>query len=82
MPTMYNIKEAIIMIQDKQLLDEFHSLPPEKQAEVIDFIGYLKSKIQSQPQKDKTRGSYGSLKGTFKMSDDFDEPLEDFNEYM
>jgi prevent-host-death family protein len=25
---------------------------------------------------------YGSAKGLIKMSDDFDEPLEDFREYM
>ncbi len=29
------------------------------------------------------RGSgFGSMKGLIKMSDDFDEPLEDFAEYM
>nr|VFJ74320.1 MAG: Antitoxin component of toxin-antitoxin stability system, DNA-binding transcriptional repressor [Candidatus Kentron sp. FW] len=25
---------------------------------------------------------FGSVKGLFEMSDDFDEPLEDFGEYM
>jgi hypothetical protein len=68
------------MIQDNQLLEEFHSLPPEKQAEVIDFIGYLKSKTEKVSVKQ--RKAYGSLKGTFTMSKDFDEPLEDFEEYM
>lgn len=68
------------MIQDNQLLEEFHSLPPEKQAEVIDFIGYLKSKTEK--VRVKQRKAYGSLKGTFTMSKDFDEPLEDFSEYM
>lgn len=28
------------------------------------------------------RGLIGSAKGWFKMADDFDEPLEDFREYM
>lgn len=32
------------MMQDKQLLDEFHALPSDKQAEVIDFIQRLKAK--------------------------------------
>lgn len=31
-------------------------------------------------QKRKRR--FGSAKGLIKMSDDFDEPLEDFREYM
>ena len=30
----------------------------------------------------KKKRMFGSAKGTFQMSDDFDEPLEDFKEYM
>ncbi|MEH2434945.1 MAG: type II toxin-antitoxin system prevent-host-death family antitoxin [Nostoc sp.] len=30
----------------------------------------------------KHRPKYGSAKGLVTMSDDFDEPLEDFKEYM
>ncbi len=30
----------------------------------------------------KKKRVFGSAKGTFQMSDDFDEPLEDFKEYM
>lgn len=70
------------MMQDQQLLDKFHSLPSDKQAEVIDFIGYLKSKLNQPVNQTASRGSYGSLKGTFQMSDDFDAPLEDFKDYM
>jgi antitoxin (DNA-binding transcriptional repressor) of toxin-antitoxin stability system len=33
------------------------------------------------PKKKKLRGALGSLKG-WKMSDDFNEPLEDMKEYM
>lgn len=32
------------MMQDKQFLDDFHALPADKQAEVIDFIQRLKAK--------------------------------------
>lgn len=28
------------------------------------------------------KSGFGSLRGTFKMSPDFNEPLEDFKEYM
>lgn len=69
------------MIQDNQLLDDFHSLPPEKQVEVIDFIGYLKSKTTVNSDN-KSRNAYGSLKGTFSVSEDFDDPLEDFADYI
>lgn len=70
------------MIQDKQLLAEFHALPPEKQAEVIDFIGYLRHKQSSSPPTPRTRNAYGSLRGTFHMAEDFDAPLDDFRPYM
>ncbi|HKQ04117.1 MAG TPA: DUF2281 domain-containing protein [Blastocatellia bacterium] len=30
----------------------------------------------------KSRPQFGSAKGLITMSDDFDEPLEDFKEYM
>ena len=30
----------------------------------------------------KKRREFGSAKGMIEMSDDFDEPLEDFKEYM
>ena len=32
--------------------------------------------------QDKPQPKFGSAKGLISMSDDFDEPLEDFNEYM
>ncbi|MEZ0368259.1 MAG: DUF2281 domain-containing protein [Candidatus Sericytochromatia bacterium] len=107
------------MFQDQQLLQAFHALPPEKQAEVVDFVEFLTHKQQklsqpgladATPQEssslfdlvkdlagiikdgtpdlsiqpvDKTpRPCFGSARGLISMSDDFDEPLEDFAEYM
>jgi len=32
--------------------------------------------------KNKPKPQFGSAKGMITMSDDFDEPLEDFDEYM
>ncbi len=37
--------------------------------------------IELVPQTQRTR-VFGSLKGKIKMADDFDEPLEDFADYM
>jgi len=34
------------------------------------------------PPKSGERGGFGCLKGRIWMSDDFDEPLEDFKDYM
>lgn len=35
------------MIQDNQLLENFRLLPPDKQAEVVDFIEFLNAKQKS-----------------------------------
>ncbi len=32
-------------------------------------------------RQEKTRPQFGSAKGLFVMAEDFDEPLEDFDEY-
>lgn len=37
------------MMQDQQLLSDFHSLPPDKQAEVLDFVSALKKR--SRPKR-------------------------------
>ncbi len=41
-------------------------------------------RLEVRPLKDAPtqRGGFGSAKGWFTMSEDFDEPLEDFREYM
>jgi len=36
------------MFQDQEILNELHSLPPARQAEVVDFIHFLKQKQQTQ----------------------------------
>lgn len=66
------------MNQDEKLLDDFHALPPEKQEEVIDFVAALKKK---QNMNEKLR-PFGVLDGQAWMAEDFDEPLEDFKDYM
>lgn len=75
------------MIPDKQLLQKFYALSTDKQSEVIDFIEFLESKSAKQqesiaPSSEKKR-AFGCMNGLVAyMSDDFDEPLEDFAEYM
>jgi len=58
---------------------KYESLPPYLKKEVNDFVDFLlhKSKpIINKPAK------FGSAKGKIKMSADFDEPLDDFKDYM
>ncbi len=65
---------------DTTLKLEINSLPKEMRAEVADFVAFLKTKSKSKPNL-KAR-EFGFAKGKIKLSPDFDEPLEDFNQYM
>ncbi len=65
---------------DSELYAELSTLPPNLKEELKSFVEYLKTKAK-QPQEIKQR-KFGAAKGFFEMSDDFDEPLDDFKEYM
>ena len=75
------------MIQDKQLLQKFYALSTDKQSEVINFIEFLESKSSKQKESNESfsdkKRAFGCMNGLVAyMSDDFDEPLEDFSENM
>jgi hypothetical protein len=55
-------------------------IPPDKLEEVNDFLDFI---IQKAQKKEKPKPVFGSGKGLITyMADDFDEPLEDFKDYM
>lgn len=62
---------------EQAVLEKLRSLPLEKQQEVLDFVEFLEQKMRG-----RRRRQAGSAKGLVTISDDFDEPLEDFNDYM
>jgi hypothetical protein len=63
-----------------QLYAQISSLPSDLKKEVSDFVAFLKQKSKA-GKKIKER-QFGYSKDFFKVADDFDEPLEDFKEYM
>ena len=65
---------------DTTLKLEINSLPKEMRAEVADFVEFLKTKSKSKP-KLKAR-EFGFAKGKIKLAPDFDEPLDEFKEYI
>ena len=76
------------MTTESAILDTVKRLPePIKQA-VLLYTEFLASQYGSDSTTDESTGSRkhlaGSLKGTFvlPLSEDFDKPLEDFEEYM
>jgi len=62
------------------------SLPEDVRSQVVEFIEFLlqrRKKDDRPTQKaDPNLRPLGKFKGKIHMSDDFDEPLEDFKEYM
>ncbi|NEO49129.1 MAG: DUF2281 domain-containing protein [Moorea sp. SIO4A3] len=62
------------------------SLPEHLKKELLHYADYLRKNYPNNTQSDQenieTAHGYGSWSGQIIMSDDFDEPLEDFAEYM
>jgi hypothetical protein len=63
-----------------QLYTQISLLPDELQKEVSDFVEFLDQKVKS--GKNIKERQFGYAKGFFKMSPDFDAPLDDFKDYM
>jgi len=57
------------------------SLPKHLRQEVANFITSLRKRHKPEVKKQAQR-PFGLLKGKIRMSEDFDDPLEDFREYM
>ena len=77
-----------------KILEKYEALPESLKTEVGHYIEFLLEKYvnstgasrpngkeENQQDLEKSHG-YGSWAGQIIMSDDFDEPLEDFKEYM
>ncbi|WP_316770505.1 DUF2281 domain-containing protein [Pedobacter frigiditerrae] len=65
---------------DIQLYSQISALPSDLKKQVSEFVASLKKKTKSGKQIKERQ--FGYAKGFFKMANDFDEPLEDFKEYM
>ena len=65
-------------------LQKYYHLPLELRKEVVDFIEFLAQKyaVKDNIPPSEKKSNFGSAKGLIVMSDDFNEPLEDFKEYM
>ncbi len=66
------------------VINQFKNLPDNIQREVSDYINFLSSKYNITFEKGtkQSRNGFGILKGKIIMSDDFNEPLSEFEEYI
>lgn len=67
-------------MEQLQLFTKINYLPADLKSEVNDFIDFLLSKKQKKEKKKIPK--FGCAKGQIYISPDFDEPLDDFKEYM
>jgi Protein of unknown function (DUF2281) len=68
-----------------QLIATLNKLSPTIQAEILNYAEYLATKHIQTPHPETTPQKYrqaGTMKGMFTMTDDFDAPLEDLQDYM
>jgi len=64
------------------LISKIDSLPLDLKQEVIDYVDFLLTKKVKKVKKTQKPRIYGWAKDSIIMSPDFDEPLEEFKEYM
>jgi hypothetical protein len=67
-------------MQTNQLHSKIASLPLHLQQEVIDFVEFLEQKRKQSKQKKERK--FGYAKEAIKLHDNFDDPIEDFKDYM
>ena len=67
-------------MSDAVLYEDIGALPNNLKAKVADFVAFLEQK-HNLSRKVKER-KLGCGKGFFGMAPDFDEPLDDFKDYM
>lgn len=68
-------------MSDIDIYIKLTTLPDDLKKEVGDFVDFLKSKTNVKESM-KIQRKAGLAKGLIRMKDDFDEPLDDFKEYM
>ncbi len=67
-------------IDNITLYSKLASLPDHLKSKVGDFIEFLH--LKAGKTKNKRKPTFGSGKGMFIIKPGFDEPLDDFKEYM
>ncbi len=68
---------------EKLILSEIYALPENLKIEVLHFVKFLKQENAGKNiDNPVTKRIFGISKGKYKLSSDFDAPLEDFKDYV
>jgi hypothetical protein len=66
----------------RQIYQEVEKLALPQQMEVLDFVKLILPKSKATSSPTAKLPVFGCAKGRFRMTEDFDAPLEDFKDYM
>ncbi|RLD51789.1 MAG: DUF2281 domain-containing protein [Bacteroidetes bacterium] len=74
-------------MQDSYIFQRFQLLPDVMQQQISDYIEFLSNKyhtsMEQKPNETKKKKSnFGSAKGLIIMSEDFDDPIDEFKPYL
>ena len=75
------MREDGCMLEEKIILSQIQQLPEQLRQEVLHYVEFLQARYNAQNEKGKNRKAR-SAKGKYELAPDFDQPLEDFKEYM
>jgi Protein of unknown function (DUF2281) len=65
---------------EELIIPKLSQLSEDLKVEVLHYVDFLLTKFEKKSVNVKRKA--GSAKGMIFMSDDFDEPLEDFKDYI
>jgi hypothetical protein len=67
---------------DLSLYTKISSLPDYLKSEVVDFVDFLSTKRKKEKPGKKKDRVFGYAKGKITLKPGFDDPIDDFKEYM
>lgn len=67
---------------DLKLYTKISTLPESLKTEVIDFIDFISTKRTSSSKKAAKGRTYGYAKDSIILKPGFDDPIQDFKDYM
>jgi hypothetical protein len=73
--------DYISFMTDIDIYIKLATLPDDMKKQVGDFVEFMKSKTIAK-ENIKAQRKAGLAKGLIEMKEGFDDPLEDFKEYM
>jgi len=71
------------IMSDTVLLQTYHNFPPEIKVAISSYIEFLAQNYPQTTNNKPAMRKFGIMKGGIKyMAPDFNEPLDDFKDYM